>query len=101
MNKRDADLHAIILNRVKTLRELPLSTLEALPEYQGAAVELGGREQIVATWRQTLSDGRTLIVVQAKHDIAFGVGFMHAVGFVVTPAGSVEDPEEELMWEYT
>jgi hypothetical protein len=91
----------MVLGRLKALRELSPATLQALPEYQDTTVEVRGREQIIATWRQPLPAGRTLIVVQAKREVALGFGFMHAEGLIVTSAGAFEDPEPDLMYEYT
>jgi hypothetical protein len=100
MTHRDESLRLAVAARLHALRLLAPPLLRALPAFSEEPTSIAGRTEYVAIWRQAFSDGRTLIVVQAKQNVALGFGFMAAEGFVLTGDGITEDATDALLSEY-
>jgi hypothetical protein len=97
-----------LLQRFHTIRKYPPATLRSLPESDDEDVSIEGKSVQFVTYRQNLTDGKTLIVLQAFVSTLnlptfislSGIGHILAEGFIIDSAGAVQDAPEELLWEY-
>ena len=102
------DVCKTLLARIDHLQSLSPAQLGALPELESEELTIGGRRTSFTTHRASLSDGETLIVVQAfVRTLAWPtffsigrIGHQVAEGIVVRRDGRVEEAPNDLLWDY-
>jgi hypothetical protein len=97
---KPAEVQSVATRRVERLRLLPFAEVSALPQRQDEMEAVGDREVDVATYRDTLPDGRIRVVVQAYFHRFLGIGTMTADGFIIAAEGSHTTVPQEMMWEF-
>jgi hypothetical protein len=74
--------------------------IAALPTRQDDVEQVRDRQVPVATYRDSLPDGRIRIVVQAYFHRILGIGTMTADGFIIAPDNTRSPVPQEMMWEF-
>ena len=97
---KPAEVQDVATRRVDRLRQLPFAEVLALPQRLDEMEAVGEREVAVATYRESLPDGRIRVVVQAYFHRFLGIGTMTADGFIIAPDGTHAPVPQEMMWEF-
>jgi len=76
------------------------AALRTLPSYSEEQFDANGKTQRLGIYRETKSNGETLIAVQCKNTHFLGFGKMYAEGFVVDNLDQHREANEEDLWQY-
>ena len=94
------EVWAIAKERAQRLRSRSFSELSALPPSMPEMVLVQDQKVDTWTYRDTLTDGRVRIVVQAYRYRLLGGGTMTAEGFIMSPDGLISGVPKEMMYEF-
>jgi hypothetical protein len=97
---KPTEVQEVATRRVERLRLLSFVEIAALPIRQDDVEQVRDREVAVATYRDSLPDGRIRIVVQAYFHRFLGIGTMAADGFIIAPDNTRTPVPQEMMWEF-
>ncbi|MGC8989205.1 MAG: hypothetical protein ACP5MD_03700 [Verrucomicrobiia bacterium] len=97
---KPAEVQNVATRRVERLRLLSFAEVSELPQRQDEMEAVGDREVAVATYRDSLPDGRIRVVVQAYFHRFLGIGTMTADGFIIAPDSTRTPVPQEMMWEF-
>jgi hypothetical protein len=97
---KPTEVQEVATRRAERLRSLSFAEIEALPERQDEIETVRDREVAVATYRDSLPDGRIRVVVQAYFHRFLGIGTMTADGFIIAPDSTRSPVPQEMMWEF-
>ena len=87
--------------RLKELWEMNSAALRILPLYSEEQFDTNGKTQRLGIFRDTKSNGETLMVVQCKNTYFLGFGRMYVEGFVVDKSDQHREANEEDLWKYS
>ena len=97
-----------VLARIEQLRLLSREQLFALAPEEHEDCHIVGREVSLSVYRDEISGGSVLVVVQAfvatwrrpTFLSLSGPGHIVAEGLLITPSGEITDAVDEQMWRY-
>jgi hypothetical protein len=87
-------------SRLESLLRTPADALRALPDSSTEQLDDDGRNFLLSVWHDTIPSGAHRIVVQAYQHRVLGFGFMHAVGFTLSPDGNKQILRDEDLYEF-
>jgi hypothetical protein len=97
---KPTEVQDVATRRVERLRLLSFVEIAALPTRQDDVEQVRDRQVAVATYRDSLPDGRIRIVVQAYFHRILGIGTMTAEGFIIASDNTRSPVPQEMMWEF-
>jgi hypothetical protein len=97
-----------LMERIERLRALTPIQLAELPESDCEEARIDRKPVTITTYRRTLGDGRTIIVVQAfvrtlqwpTYFSTEGIGHILAEGLILEPGGQIKEAPENLIWAF-
>jgi hypothetical protein len=86
---------------MQALRSLAPASLRELPSASTEHIRVEGKKVMLTVYREQLAEDRTAVIVQMYRRVFLFYGRMLAIGFIVERDGSLTEPDEKLLWDYT